>query len=339
MLEKLKRYGNKLVSRFKRKETSDGALNTLKLWNKDLEQYFDIINPKVQFRELHGKLKEIKNNNSDLHKEFIISLWKQEKNWEPKYKNIIEDTCRRIENRNKDIDKSEREDAKELLEEVKSNSINVFESLIKKLQDTENKDMQISPFRMATLIKILRGDCFLFNTIEEWDPRCIQFDKEYANEVISNQILQYENFQDTNEHVLISRRHVDRWANLDKMGDCLKKYRKFISYYFKDIKPYVASETWLNDTGFFEYYAKYLSDKWRKPEKQKTIKNLNFTKELSISDIKLLPLTQEWKSYYERRRDFVKDWDSSLSMALKEYEELGNKLQEWEAILDLKKLK
>ena len=344
MLEKMKRYKDKLVSKFKRNETSDGALNILKVWNEELKQYYNIINlKKVQFRELHGKLKEIKKNNADLHKKFILSLWEQDENWEPKYKNIIEDTYRRIENRNNDIDESEREDAKSLLEEVKTNSINVFESFVKELQNWENENIKISPFRMATLIKILRGDCFLFNTIDEWGPRCIQFDKEYANKEISSQILQYENSHDRKEHILISRRHVDKWASLDKMEDCLKKYKKFISYYFKDIKPYVASETWLNDTKFFKYYEEYLRDQWRNPEDQKTIRNLNLTKGLSIWDIKLLPLTQEWKSYYERRRDFVKDDEHSLSKALLEYEKNKGKepreLQEWETILDLKKLK
>ena len=43
------------------------------------------------------------------------------------------------------------------------------------------------------------------------------------------------------------------------MRDCLLKYRKFISYYLTEAKPYVASETWLNDTEFFKYYSKYLS--------------------------------------------------------------------------------
>jgi hypothetical protein len=64
------------------------------------------------------------------------------------------------------------------------------------------------------------------------------------------------------------------------MKECLLKYKKIISYYFTEAKPYVASETWLNDTKFFEYYSKHLSEDESK--KKKTIKNLNLTKELSI---------------------------------------------------------
>ncbi len=338
MLEKLKDYKNRLISRFKRKETTDKALNTLNLWNDDIKQYFDIINPKVWFWKIHSELKKIKENDSKIHKKFILSLWEKDENWKPRYKNIIEDTYRRIENRNKDIDESEKDNAKILLEEVKNNSINIFENLVEKLQNKESENINISWFRISTLIKILRGDCFCFNTKEDSNPKYIQFDKEYTSEENSSKILQYENSQEENKHLLISRRHVDTWADLDKMRDCLLKYRKFISYYLKDAKPYVATETWLNDTEFFKYYSDYLSSQWRNPQDQKTIRNLSLTKELSISDITLLPLTKEWKTYEERRRDFVDDGQSSLSIALRKYEESGKQLQEWEDILDLKKL-
>jgi hypothetical protein len=66
------------------------------------------------------------------------------------------------------------------------------------------------------------------------------------------------------------------------MRDCLLKYRKFISYYLTEAKPYVASETWLNDIEFFEYYAGYLKRNKKDPQDQKTIRNLELTKELSI---------------------------------------------------------
>ena len=338
MLEILKDYRNKLISRFNRKEISDGALNTLNLWDEEIKQYFDVINPKVWSWEIYGKLKKIKENNSDIHKKFILSLWEKDENWKPRYKNIIEDTYRRIENRNNDINKSEKKEAKKLLDEVKLNSINIFENLIEKLQNKENENMNISWFRISTLIRILRGDCFCFNTREDSNPRYIQFDKEYTSEENSNKILQYENSQEENKHMLISRRHVDAWADLDKMKECLLKYRKFISYYLKETRPYVATETWLNDTEFFKYYSDYLSSQWRNPQDQKTIRNLNLTKELSISGITLLPLTKEWKTYYERRRDFVKDGQSSLSIALRKYEESGKQLQEWMDILDLRKI-
>lgn len=343
MLEKLKEYKDKLISSFKRKETSDDTLNTLKLWDEELKEYFDIINPKVWFWEIHERLKTIKEKDSNFHKKFILSLWEKDENWKPIYENIINDVYRRIENRNKNIDKAERKkaerkNAKELLNEVKNNSINIFEKTINKLQSDKNKEIQISWFRISTLIKLLRGDCFCFNTTDNLNPKYIQFDKEYSSKRITNNILQYEDSKEDKKHILISRRHVNEWADLNKMGDCLLKYRKFISYYLTEAKPYVASETWLNDTDFFEYYSKYLSDKWRNPQDQKTIKNLNLTKELSIWNIELLPLTKEWKSYEERRRDFVKDWPSSLSTALKKYEESGHRLQEWDTVLDLRKL-
>lgn len=345
MLEKFKEYKNKLISKFKRKKTSSDALNTLKLWDKELKEYFDIINPKVWFWEVREKLKTIKEKDSDSHKKFILSLWEKDENWKPKYENIIDDVYRRMGNRNKNIDESEKIEAKNLLEEVKLNSMNVFKKLIKELQDEENKDKKISWFRISTLIKILRGDCFCFNTRDNSNPRCIQFDKEYSGRRITKQILQYEGSQEDKKHILISRRHVDKWADLDKMKDCLLKYRKFISYYLTEVKPYVASETWLNDTNFFEYYVGYLKRNKKDPQDQKTIRNLDLTKELSIWDIELLPLTKEWKSYEERRRDFVKDWESSLSKALSEYEKIWDKekqeykrLKEGDTLLDLKKL-
>ncbi|MBR4633931.1 hypothetical protein IKO50_03070 [bacterium] len=49
-----------------------------------------------------------------------------------------------MENRNKNIDEPEKVEAKNLLEEVKLNSVNVFKKLIKELQDEENKDKKIS---------------------------------------------------------------------------------------------------------------------------------------------------------------------------------------------------
>ena len=336
MLEKLKEYKDKLISRFKREKTSDDALNTLKLWDEELKEYFDIINPKVWFWEVHEKLKTIKEKDSDSHKKFILSLWEKDENWKPRYENIIDDVYRRMENRNKNIDESEKDEAKNLLEEVKLNSMNIFKKLIRGLQDEENKDKKISWFKISTLIKLLRGDCFCFNTRDNLNPRYIQFDKEYSGRRITKQILDYESSEEDKKHILISRRHVDTWANLNKMRDCLLKYRKFISYYLTEAKPYVASETWLNDTKFFEYYSTRLSDDELK--NKNTIKNLVLTNELSIWNIELLPLTKEWKSYEERRKDFVKDWESSLSTALKEYEESGNRLQEWDTILDLKKL-
>ena len=340
MLEKLKEYKNKLISRFKREKTSNDALNTLKLRDEELKEYFDIINPKVWFWEVHEKLKTIKEKDSDSHKKFILSLWEKDENEKPKYENIIDDVYRRMENRNNDIDASEKAEANNLFEEVKSNSMNVFKNLIEELQD-ENNDKKISWFRISTLIKILRGDSFCFNTKEDSNPRYIQFDKEYTSKKVWEQILQYENSQESKKHILISRRHVDKWANLNKMEECLLKYKKFISYYLTEAKPYVASETWLNDKKFFEYYADYLKRNKKNPQDQKTIRNLGLTKKLSIWDIELLPLVEEWKTddeYNERRKDFVEDWTSSLSLALREYEELGNRLQEGEAILDLKKL-
>jgi hypothetical protein len=54
-----------------------------------------------------------------------------------------------------------------------------------------------------------------------------------------------------------------------------------------------------------------------------------------------LPLVEEWKTdeeYKKRRKDFVEDWGTSLSVALKEYEESWNRLQEWDTVLDLRKL-
>ena len=341
MLERLRNYRDRLISRFKRKETADKTLNTLYLWNDDIKQYFDVINPKVWFWEVHKKLKAIKEKDSDFHKKFVLFLWEKDENWKPKYENIIDDVYRRIENRNKNVDKTEGEDAKELLDEVKNNSINIFKKMVSKLQSEENKEIQISWFRISTLIKILRGDSFCFNTKEDSNPRYIQFDKEYTSKKVWEQILQYENSQEGKKHILISRRHVDKWANLNKMEECLLKYKKFISYYLTEAKPYVASETWLNDKKFFEYYADYLKRNKKNPQDQKTIRNLGLTKKLSIWDIELLPLVEEWKTddeYNERRKDFVEDWISSLSLALREYEELGNRLQEGEAILDLKKL-
>ena len=354
MLEKLKGYIGKLVYRFKRKETSHDALNTLKLWDEELKEYFDIINPKVWFWEVHKKLKTIKEKDSDFHKKFILSLWEKDENWKPKYKNIIDDVYRRMENRNKNIDKTERKKAKKLLDEVKNNSINIFEKIIGKLQSEENKDMKISWFRISTLIKILRGDCFCFNTVKDW-ARYIQFDKEYTSEEGWEQILQYENSQEGEKHILISRRHVDEWADLDKMKDCLLNYKKFISYYLTEVKPYVASETWLNDTEFFEYYVSYLErneknlQKQKNNKKSKTIENLNLTEELSIWGITPLPLVEEGKSdeeYKERRRDFIEDWETSLSKALSEYEntwedekeQKHKRLKEGATILDLNKL-
>ena len=345
MLEKFKEYKNKLISKFKRKKTSSDALNTLKLWDKELKEYFDIINPKVWFWDVREKLKTIKEKDSDSHKKFIISLWEKDENWKPKYENIIDDVYRRMENRNKNMDKTERENAKELLDEVKNNSINIFEKIVSKLQGEDNKEVQISWFKISTLIKLLRGDCFCFNTTDNLNPRYIQFDKEYSGKKITKQILHYEGSEEDKKYILISRRHVNEWADLDKMKDCLLKYRKFISYYLTGVKPYVASETWLNDTKFFEYYVGYLEKNNKNPQDQKTIRNLNLTKGLSIWNIEPLPLTKEWKSYEERRRDFVKDWESSLSKALSEYEKIWDeekqeykRLKEGDTVLDLKKL-
>jgi hypothetical protein len=80
------------------------------------------------------------------------------------------------------------------------------------------------------------------------------------------------------------------------------------------------------------------------PQDQKTIRNLELTKELSIWNIELLPLTKEWKSYEDRRGDFV-NRESSLSKALSEYEKIKDektqeckRLQEWDTVLDLNKL-
>ena len=276
---------NRFMSRFK-KRTSKDAIETLKLWDEELKEYFDIINPKVWLWEVHKRLKTIKEKDSSFHKKFILSLWEKDENWKPKYENIIDDVYRRMENRNKNMDESEKAEAKNLLEEVKLNSMNIFKKIIKELQDEENKDKKISWFRISTLIKILRGDCFCFNTTEEEsNPRYIQFDKEYTSEKVWGQISKYENSQEDKKHILISRRHVNEWANLDKMKDCLLKYRKFISYYLTEVKPYVASETWLNDTKFFEYYVGYLKRNKKDPQDQKTIRNLDLTKELSIWDI------------------------------------------------------
>lgn len=379
MLDYVEEFINK-KPRLKSGKSGD-LLENLKVWNKDLQPYLDIVNPKCPFWETHKMVENLPLDNPDLNREFIKLLFKKNPNSEKmNYETIIDSFYQMYENCIKNLEEEEKQDKADiLLKEVKRNALKIFRSLMNDLEKKPN--LKISSFRMATLIKILRWDSICFVTNPWWDRATyIQFDKEYTSPWISRRINNYEGNLVTTEkdkHLLIARRHVDEWADLSKMKECLKKYRDFSTYFIKWSKPYVVSETWLNDTNFFKFYEEYLKKFWRDPQNQKTIQNLNLTKKYSICKIKFRPLNfyedylkqalkdpekkkiidylnqmesgsvpdinyqslyPEWKNYLNRRRKFVKDWESSLCKALQEYESLWFKLQEWKAVLDLTKI-
>ena len=322
-------------------DKSSELFENLKIWNKDLQPYMNIVNPKYSFWEIHRKIKELPLDDLDLNREFVKLLCKNDpKTGKPYYETIINQSYKQYEDSLKSIDEKERENAEMLLNDIKSNSLLIFKSISSELEKKQN--IRMSSFRMTTLIKILRWDSICFITNPWWDvARYIQFDKEYTSEWISRRINDYEGNTETTEkdkHLLIARRHVCEWADLSKMKDCLKKYRDFSQYFIKWSKPYVASETWLNDTSFFKFYEEYLKKIWKNPLEQKIVQNHYLTKKYSICDIKLLPINKEWVEYDDRKRKFIKDWESSLNKALQEYESLWFKLQEWKAVIDLTKI-
>lgn len=339
MLERLKEFINKRL-RLNPSRSSD-LFENLKVWNKDLQQYMNVVNPKYSFWEIHKKIKELPLDDLDSNREFVKLLCKNDpKTGKPYYETIINQSYKQYENSLKTIDEEEKEDAGILLNDIKNDSLRIFKSISSELEKKPN--IKISSFRMTTLIKILRWDSICFVT-NPWCDKAtyIQFDKEYTSEWISRRINDYEGNTEATEkdkHLLIARRHVYEWADLSKMEECLKKYRDFSQYFIKWSKPYVASETRLNDVNFFKFYEEYLKKIWKDPLKQKIIQNHNLTKKYSICDIKLLPLNKEWVDYDDRKRKFIKEWESSLSKALQEYESLWFKLQEWKAVIDLTKI-
>lgn len=336
MLECFKEFISKKLH-LKSDKSSD-LFENLKTWNKDLQLYLDVISPKCSFFETYKKIKELPLDNPDLNREFIKLLCKCDpKTQKPYYETIINNSYHDYENILKSIDEKERQNAKILLNEIKNNALQIFKSNSSELEKKPN--IEFSSFRMTTLIKILRWDSICFITNPWWDiARYIQFDKEYTSEWISRRINNYEGNTERDKHLLIARRHIREWADLTKMKDCLKKYRNFSQYFIKWSKPYVASETWLNDTSFFKFYEEYLKKIWKNPLEQKIIQNHYLTKKYSICDIKLLPINKEWVDYDDRKRKFIKDWESSLNKALQEYENLWFKLQEWKAVIDLTKI-
>lgn len=378
MLDRFKEFISKKLH-LKSGKSRD-LFENLKLWNEDLQPYLDIVNPKYSFGETHKMIENLPLDNPDLNREFVKLLFKKDPNsGKINYETIIDSFCQMYENCIKYIEGEEKGKADILLKEAKANALNIFSSLMEELERKPN--LKISSFRMTTLIKILRGDSICFVTNPWWNKATyIQFDKEYTSPWISKRINDYEGNTGTTEkdkHLLIARRHVDEWADLNKMEECLKKYRDFSKFFIKWSKPYVVSETWLNDVNFFKFYEDYLKKIWKDPQKQKTIQNLNLTKKYSICEIKFRPLNfyedylkqalkdpkkkeiidylnqmesgsvpdinyqslyPEWEIYLDRRRKFVKDWESSLSKAIKEYEALWFKLREWKAVLDLTRI-
>jgi len=328
-------------TRHSHSDQSSNLFENLKMWNINLQPYLYVISPECPFWKIRKKIKELPLDNSDLNREFIKLLCENNpKTGKPFYKTIINQSYKQYWDSLKSIEKKERQTAEILLNEIKDNAIQIFKSISCELAEEPN--ITFPSFTIKTLIRILRWDSICFITNPWWDRAIyIQFDKEYTSEWISRIINDYEGITKTterDEHLLIARLHIYDWADLNQMKTCLIKYRDFSKYFIKWSKPYVASETWLNDINFFKFYEEYLKKIWKDPLEQKIIKNHNLTKKYSICDIKLLPLIMEWLGYNERKHRFIKDWESSLNKALQKYESLWFKLQEWEAVLDLTKI-
>ena len=305
----------------------------------------EIVNWKKQFYEVR---KEIKNlvNNPVKNKEFLLMLW-DTSSWKPLYESLINTSYNKLEEKVKWLNTKEKSEAKKLLKEVKSNALRILSSVLSEVSNDEN--ICISSSEMRTLLLILRGDSICFITNNGWTPSYIQYDKDYLSKSNSEKIMEYEKNWEKSEHFLVARRHIERWADLDKMEDSLRKYALFNKYFKQTRGNYVVTESWLNDPIFMKYYSKFLEDNWDDPSKKKIIKNFELTRSLSIWAIEPMPLMKDWEKYFNRRQKFIKNpkkWEkvSSLQKAILQYEKLKNQdgllnqLQEWETIMDLNKL-
>ena len=340
MLDKLNSIKEKVFNSFKWKNSSS---NIFWVVNKIDEKYLPLMgiaNWKKPFYEVRKEIKDLVNDPAK-NKEFLLMLW-DTSSWKSLYESLIDISYNKLEEKLKWLNSKEKVEAKNLLKEVKSNALSIFSSVFSEISDDEN--IEISSFKMKSLLLILRGDSICFITNNEWAPSYIQFDKDYLNKHNSEKITNYEKSWEKSEHFLVARRHVDRWADLDKMEDSLRKYALFNKYFKQTKGNYVVTESWLNDPKFMKYYSKFLEDNWDDPSKKKIIKNFELTRSLSIWAIEPMPLMKDWEKYFNRRQKFIKNpkkWEkvSSLQKAILQYEEIKNQLQEWEAIMDLNKLK
>lgn len=340
MLDKLNSIKDAIRTRFSWRWSSSNILWAVEKIDEQFDTYMSIADWNKEFWEIHKDIKQCVVN-PEKNRDFVLVLW-DTSSWKPLYELLITASYNRLLERLKGLTFKERREAKKLLKEIKSTSLKIFSSIIEELQD--DKNAVISPFRMRTLLLVLRGDSICFSTNDEWRPLCIQFDKDYLNRENTEQIIHYENSWAKHKSYLVARRHVDKWANLNMMEDILRKYAQFNKYFKQTKGSYVVTESWLNDKEFMEYYAKYLDEKWEDSGNKKILKNIKLTESLSIWGIHLFPLTDSDDDYLKRRQNFIKNPDklkdpTSLQDAILKYEGLWRKLKECEVIMDLNKLK
>ena len=345
MLDKLNSIKEALRNRFSLRWSSSNILWAVEKIDKQFDPYMKIVDANKEFLEIHRDIKQCVENPVK-NRDFVLML-SEASSWKSLYESLITASYNWFEGRLEGLKSKEKREAKKLLKEIKNTSLNIFSYTIKELK--ANKNAVISPSKMRTLLLILRGDSICFATNTDGKPLCIQFDKCYLNKENTKEIIQYENNWENYKSYLVARRHVNNWANLDMMEDILRKYAQFNKYFKQTKGSYVATESWLNDKEFMDFYEKYLEENWENTAK-KVLKNIKLTESLSIWGIKMSPLTDSDEDYMKRRTKFIKDPKdgenpSSLQKALLIYEKEwgklkeGEKLKEWEAVMDLSKLK
>ena len=128
MLEQFKEFINKKLHL--KSDKSSNLFENLKIWNKDLQPYLDVISPQCSFFETHKKIKELPLENFDLNREFIKLLCKiDSKTQKPRYETIINNSYQDYENILKSIDEKDRQNAEILLNEIKYDDIQRFKSI------------------------------------------------------------------------------------------------------------------------------------------------------------------------------------------------------------------
>ena len=203
--------------------------------------------------------------------------------------------------------------------EVYDNVYNAtLDLLTKTLNNINNKNFNdFSPFYVSQVIKLLRGEVFVFN-LGKW---VVRFEKDYLYWSDAEKI----NEDHSSKPVYGLRAHVWEWASIYSIWKIFEELWEFLRNVDVWVAPYVGMTSWLLDLDFLRYRCK---QKWWSDDKIDNFINMYYS---TLWDIDLKPIndSKQKDRIYKRIKNHLKDSDKNL---IKEYIKSWEKLKEWRSL-------
>lgn len=206
-------------------------------------------------------------------------------------------------------------DNKEIYEKVYNTTLSELGLILSRIK---NWTHNISPFSVSQVIKVLRGDAFIFK-LGDW---LIWFEKDYLYWDEARKI----NEDGTDKPVYGYRMHVWERARIYSLKSVFKDMWTFLKNVDTWANPYVWMKSWLLDMDFLKYRLK------RKGDTDEEIKEVIDRCYWCLWEIKSESIGV---SSYERIREHVKKHNTKDPGLLDCYEKEWHKVREWKCLINL----